>query len=168
MYEIKSRRLYSQIVTFFFQYYFQKNNHGFVKIATLQKKCHSCIDIGNLEDSPRLVFIDQECGKLIVVNDSAELTMNINQKKKPDVLQQPIDVYSVTNVAGESILSVTMWNIYCELVMHDFSCEFYYRVNMKDRKRFSDQMNRNGFDPVVARRDRSCSTMQNLNALTLL
>ena len=87
MYEIKSRRLHSQILTFFFQYYFQKNNHGFVKIATLQKKCHSCIDIGNLEDSPRLVFIDQECGKLIVVNDSAELTMNINQKKKPDVFQ---------------------------------------------------------------------------------
>ena len=44
-------------------------------------------DIGNLEDSPRFVFIDEECENLIVVNDGGELTRNINQKKKPDVLQ---------------------------------------------------------------------------------
>ena len=44
-------------------------------------------DIGNLEDSPRLGFIDEECGNLKVVNDGGELTRNINQKKKPDVLQ---------------------------------------------------------------------------------
>ena len=55
-------------------------------------------DIGKLEDSPRLVFIDEECKNLIVVNDGGELTRNINQKKKSDVLQQPIDVYSVTNI----------------------------------------------------------------------
>ena len=36
-------------------------------------------DIGNIEDSPRLVFIDEECGNLIVVH--------INQKKRSDVLQ---------------------------------------------------------------------------------
>ena len=49
-----------------------------------------CIDIDiiwNLEDSPRLVFIDEECGNLVVVNDGGELTRNINQKKKSDVLQ---------------------------------------------------------------------------------
>ena len=39
-------------------------------------------DIGNLEDSPRFVFIDEECENLIVVNDGGELTQNINQKKK--------------------------------------------------------------------------------------
>ena len=44
-------------------------------------------DIGNLEDSPRLVFIDEECGNLTFVNDVAELTRNINQRKKSDVLQ---------------------------------------------------------------------------------
>ena len=44
-------------------------------------------DIGNLEDSPRFVFIDEECENLIVVNDAGELTRNINQKKKSDVLQ---------------------------------------------------------------------------------
>ena len=33
---------------------------------------------------------------------------------------------------------------------------------MKDKKCFSDQMNRNRFDPVLARRNWSCSTMKNL------
>ena len=70
-----------------------------------------CIDIdgiGNLEDSPRLVFIDKECGNLIVGNDNRTLTRNINQNKKSDVLQKPIDVQSVANIVGESISSVTM------------------------------------------------------------
>ena len=44
-------------------------------------------DIGKLEDSPRLVFIDEECKNLIVVNDGGELTRNNYQKKKLDVLQ---------------------------------------------------------------------------------
>ena len=39
-------------------------------------------DIGNLEDSPRFKFIDEECENLIVVNDGGELTRNFNQKKK--------------------------------------------------------------------------------------
>ena len=63
--------------------------------ATLRKKmiveedldCIDTDDIGNLEDSPRLVFIDEECGNLIVVIDGGKLTRNINQKKKSDVLQ---------------------------------------------------------------------------------
>ena len=70
---------------------------------------------GNLEDSPRLVFIDEKSGNLIVVNDGGKLTRNINQKKKSDIVQQPIDVHSLRNVEGESISSVTMWNIYYEL-----------------------------------------------------
>ena len=36
---------------------------------------------GNLEDSPRLVFINEECMNLIVVNDGGEVTENISQKK---------------------------------------------------------------------------------------
>ena len=73
-------------------------------------------DIGNLEDSPRLVFIDEKSGNLIVVNDGGKLTRNINQKKKSDILQQPIDVHSLRNVVGESISSVAMWNIYYKSV----------------------------------------------------
>ena len=65
-------------------------------------------DIGNLEDSLRLVFIDEECGNLIVVNDDEKLTRNINQKKNSDVLQYPIDVHTVTNVVREIISSVTI------------------------------------------------------------
>ena len=49
------------------------------------------------------MFIDEECENLIVVNDVGEVTRNINQKKRSDVLQQPVDVHSVTNVVGESI-----------------------------------------------------------------
>ena len=43
-------------------------------------------DIGNFEDSPRHVFIDEECEHLIVVNDGGELARQINQNKKSDVL----------------------------------------------------------------------------------
>ena len=53
-----------------------------------EKELH-CInrdDIGNLEHSPRLLFIDEECGNLAVVNDGGERTWNISQKKS-DVLQ---------------------------------------------------------------------------------
>ena len=64
--------------------------------------------IGNLEDSLRLVFIDEECGNLIVVNDDEKLTRNINQKKNSDVLQYPLDVHTVTNVVREIISSVTI------------------------------------------------------------
>ena len=39
------------------------------------------------EDSFRLVFIDEECGNLIVVNDGGELTRSFSKKKKSDVLQ---------------------------------------------------------------------------------
>ena len=41
-------------------------------------------DIGNLEDSPGLVFIDEECENLIVVNDGGELPRNINQREMQD------------------------------------------------------------------------------------
>ena len=62
-----------------------------LKKATLQKKnvivgealdCTDIADIGNLEDSPRFGFIDEECGNLIVVNDGGELTENISQKRQ--------------------------------------------------------------------------------------
>ena len=34
------------------------------------------MNFGNLEDSPRFVFIDEECENLIVVNDGGEHTRN--------------------------------------------------------------------------------------------
>ena len=44
-------------------------------------------DIGNLEDLLRTVFIHEECGNLKVFVEGLELTRNINEKKKPGVLQ---------------------------------------------------------------------------------
>ena len=78
-------------------------------------------DIGNIENSPRLAFIDEECGNIIV---------HISQKKKSDVLQLLIGVHSGKNVVGESIYSVAMWNIYCESVgKNGFPCDFFnYRI----------------------------------------
>ena len=78
---------------------------------------------GNLEDSPTFVFIDKKCENLIVVNDGGELTQNINQKKKFCLfLIVYIDIHFVINAVGESVSSVTMWNIVNQLGKHEFSC----------------------------------------------
>ena len=61
------------------------------------------------------MFIVEECVNLIVVNDGGELTENIS-RKTTGVLQSPIDVCSVSNVVGENISSITVWNIYYESV----------------------------------------------------
>ena len=87
-------------------------------------------DVGNLEDSLRLLFIDEECENLIVVNDGWELTRNINQKKKSDNIQ--LDAHYLTNAVGESISPITMWNIVNQLGKHDFSCVWVVN-NLKDR-----------------------------------
>ena len=73
---------------------FQKN-YGFVKKSNpseknvIVEKELDCIDIddiiGNLKYSPRLVFINEGCGNLIVINDGGELTGNISQIKTTDV-----------------------------------------------------------------------------------
>ena len=63
-------------------------------------------DIVNLEDSPRFVFIDEECENLIVVKDGGDL-LAITTKKKSGVLQQSIDVHYMTNAVGDIISSVT-------------------------------------------------------------
>ena len=133
MSEIKQRRVLSQILTCFIFIVLFSKYYGFVKKTTPQKNvifekeldCINRDDIGNLEDSPRLLFIDEECGNLIVVNDGEERTGNISQKKS-DVLQQPIDAHSVTNVVSESISSVTS-KIFIgnQLGKNGFSCDFF-------------------------------------------
>ena len=80
---------------FYFSSIIFKNITVSLKIVTPQKKNIiveeelDCIDIdkiGNSEDLPRLVFIDEKCGNLIVVNDGGELTANISPTNS-DVLQ---------------------------------------------------------------------------------
>ena len=68
---------------FYFSSFFFKKNHCFIeknnpseKNVMVEEKL-DCIDLddtGNLEDSPRLVLINEECGYLIVVNEGGELT----------------------------------------------------------------------------------------------
>ena len=71
----------------FLQFYF----HGFIEkrspseIVEEELNYIDIDDLGNLEVSPILVFIDEEC--LIVARNGGELTTNINQKEKSDVLQ---------------------------------------------------------------------------------
>ena len=88
MYGIKSRRLRSQNLTCFaFLVLISLKNQLFKNVIVEEElDCIDIDDIGNLEDSPRLVFINEECGNLIVVNDDGELTRNISQKKS-DILQ---------------------------------------------------------------------------------
>ena len=50
------------------------------------------------------MFIDEECENLIVVSDGGELTRNVNQKKKSDVLQKSVDAQYLKKLVGESIL----------------------------------------------------------------
>ena len=74
MYEIKSSRLRSQTDLFYFSsFIFEKvtvslkKSNPSKKIVIVEEELDRIdIDIGNLEDSPRLVFIDEECGNLIV------------------------------------------------------------------------------------------------------
>ena len=88
MHGIKSRRLRSQNLTCFaFLVLISLKNQLFKNVIVEEElDCIDIDDIGNLEDSPRLVFINEECGNLIVVNDDGELTRNISQKKS-DILQ---------------------------------------------------------------------------------
>ena len=80
--------------------------------------------------------MDEECENLIVVNDGGELTENISQKKA-DVLQQPINVYLVTNVVGESISSVSCGIIIVkQLDKYDFSCDFLLRNKYEKQEMF--------------------------------
>ena len=96
---MKSRRPRLQILTcLIFQFYFQKTR-AFIeednppeKVVVVEEGLDGIdiYNIGNLEDSPRFVFIDEECENLIVINDGGERPRNINQKKKSDVLQQSV------------------------------------------------------------------------------
>ena len=74
---------------FYFLFLFSKKNHGFIeednpseKVVTVEEKLNfvDLDDIGDFGGLPRLVFIDEECGKHRVVDDDRDLTRKINQK----------------------------------------------------------------------------------------
>ena len=86
----------ADIKVFFFWFYFRKKLRFHSRGNPFRKSCYcwertidgiDVDDIGNVEDSPRLVFIHEECKNLIVVSDCGKLTTNIKQKKKSGVFQ---------------------------------------------------------------------------------
>ena len=107
------KTLRSQILTCFIfvvlfkkKSWFHSRRQPFRKIVVIVEEELDGIDtddIGNLGDSPRFVFIDEECENLIVVNDGGEPKEEVRH-----FTITYIDVHYVTNAVGESISSVTM------------------------------------------------------------
>ena len=85
--------MFADIDFFYVSSFILKENHILIEENNpSEKNCYSQRiirwyrdDIGNLEDL--LVLINEEFGNPKVVVDVGELTRNINQKKKPSVLQ---------------------------------------------------------------------------------
>ena len=73
-------------------------------------------------------------------------------------------IQSLTNAIEESISSISIWNILNHLGKYDFSCGWVVN-NLKESQIFSDLMNRNRFDSILARRYWSCSAIENLRWL---
>ena len=87
---------FADIDLLYFSTFNLKKNQGFIEedkpsenavIVEEELNRFNIDGIENLDNLPRFVFIDEECGNLKVVNDDEELTRNINQKKKLDVSQ---------------------------------------------------------------------------------
>ena len=56
-------------------------------VAEEELVCIDMNDIVNLDDLSKLVFMDEECWNLKVINNGGNLTRNMNQKTKSDNLQ---------------------------------------------------------------------------------
>ena len=89
-----------------------------------------------------------------------DILLEILTKRRSQTFFKPVDVHYVTNAMGESISSISIWNIMNQLGRYDFSFGLVVN-NLRERQRFSDQMNRNRFDFILARRYWNCSTMNN-------
>ena len=118
-------------------------------------------DIENLKDLPRLVLIDEECWNPKVV-DGGDLARILT--KRSQTFYKPVDVRSVTYAIGESISSISIWNIMNQLGKYNFSSGSVVN-NLKERHHFSELMNRNRFDLILARRYWNCSAIENLRCL---
>ena len=51
-----------------------------------------------------------------------ESLLEILTKRRSQTFYKPVDVDSVTNAIGESISSISMWNVVNQLGKYDFSC----------------------------------------------
>ena len=69
-----------------------------------------------------------------------ESLLEILPKRRSQMFYKPVDVHSMTNAKGESISSISTWNIVNQLGEYDFSYELVIN-NLKERQPFSDQIN---------------------------
>ena len=93
----------------------KKNNSSEKNVIVGELDYIDIDDIGNLGDSPRLVFINEECGNLVVVNDGRELTENIGQKKDrrfTKACKYPLN----DKFCWREYFFSNLWNICCETV----------------------------------------------------
>ena len=65
-----------------------------------------------------------------------ENLIEILTKRRTWKFYNSLDVYYLTNAAGELISQITMWNMVNQLGKHDFSCVSVVN-NVKDSKFFS-------------------------------
>ena len=93
-----------------------------------------------------------------------ESLLEIITKRRSQAFCKPVDVHSVTNAIGESISSISIWNILNQLGKYDFSGGPVLNY-LKERQLSSNQTNRNRFDLIPARHDWNCSTIENLSCL---
>ena len=74
------------------------------KLSQLRKK-QTGINVDgseNLEDLPKLLFTDEECGILKFVAAGGKLARNINKRKKP-MFYKPVDIHFVTNAVANIV-----------------------------------------------------------------
>ena len=69
-----------------------------------------------------------------------ESVLEISTKRRGETFYEPIDVNSVTDAIGESMSSISSWNIVNELDKYNSFCGLVVN-NLKGRQFFSDQMN---------------------------
>ena len=93
-----------------------------------------------------------------------ENLLEILTKRRSQTFYAPIDVHSVKNEIGESIYSISIWNIVIQLDKYDFSCWSVVN-NLKVSQLFFDQISINSSDLILASDCWNCSIIENLTCL---
>ena len=76
-----------------------------------------------------------------------ESLLEICDKRR--IFYKPVGLHSMITAIEESIYSISNWNIVNQLGKYGFSCGSVVN-NLKERQLFSDQMNSNRFDLILA------------------
>ena len=111
--------------------------------------------MGNLEDLLRLVLM-RNVG-VLKQSLMVESLLETLPKRRSQMFYKPVDMHSVTN-------AISIWNIVNQLGKYDISYGLGVN-NLKEKQLFSDQMNRNRFDLILAWRYWNSFSIDNLRCL---